>query len=651
MTFWQQVKSRRLLAAMLVLTAGLYVQVWQHTLIWDEHTLTAQQIVLHPSLKHYARSTQETYRPLALLSVAIDHLVWRGWPPGYAVDSLLIHLAVVALFFHLIRGWVAPFPAAASTLLVALHPVGAETVHYLLGRPDLLSAACLLAALLFFTRLDQTNRQPVTLVLFLVCGLIAFAAKETAIVLPILVLMLIVTPATSPGERSGWKQGRLAALVLCVALGSLYVSARLWGWIPVGAPRLHLDVDTLTVMVSTASIAGGAVFLPFDLCPWYEGLITVTSSTWLVLGSLGVLLIGLIGVMYLIWQFRQRLPAVSVGLAWMIGILMLIAVRAAADPAPLNPLAVRWLYPAVIGAALIVGGLLHWAEPLWPRSSRAATVCGVLLLMGLTWKAQPIWQNDLALFERAVECNPGSAFITLQYIDLLNDAGKHDQADRLFAHLRAQQPEHPRVLFRLVRQAIDQGDYHNAIDRLHALLLVAPSLVTYRMLGDLLALTDQPKPAIEAYRLALSYQPRDMLALTALGSVYERARQWDEAAALYRDELTQYPDAVNLWFRLGRVNERAGRLREASNAFEQVIKFDRYCSDGYLAEARVRQQLGDRPSAEETLQRYTALAHQPAVPRPTSDPLDAPCGGEPKIIYRKTGAASPVPGPAQQALP
>jgi tetratricopeptide (TPR) repeat protein len=279
-------------------------------------------------------------------------------------------------------------------------------------------------------------------------------------------------------------------------------------------------------------------------------------------------------------------------------------------------------------------------------------VCGVLFLVGLTWQAQSIWQRDLTLFQRAVECNPRSAFITLQYVDVLNNAGLKDQADRLFARLRAEQPDHPRVLYRLVRLAIDQGDYDAAMDRSRALIRAAPSLLAYRTLGDLLTLTDQSDAAIEAYRMALSYDPPNMLAITALGNLYEKAQHWDEAVALYQAGLQKHPNAANVWFRLGRVFEHSNRLQEAADAFEQVIRLDRFCSNGYLAEAQVRQKLGEPRSAEEAVKRYTGLTHQAAIPRPTADPLDAPCGNEPKIIYlQKSGAMSLSPGPAQPASP
>jgi len=651
MTLWQRFHSQRLLAALLLLTAGLYVQVWQHTLIWDEHTLTAQQVVSHPSWTNYHRSFQETYRPLALISVAVDHLIWRGWPPGYAVDSLAYHLLVVVLIFTLARQWLTPFPAMTATLIAALHPVGAETVSYLLGRPDVLSAACLLAALLVFRKLDRPDHRTLKLVLFWCFGLLAPAAKETALLIPFLAVCVASQTSNEAGDRWEVLRSRMLAVGPFVVLFVLYATARViggggWGgggWAPTGVPmRIHLTINTLALMASTSAIALKALFWPVDLCPWYEGLNVLPVSTG---AAAGLLLLGVTGAVVAVWRLRRHAPAVSVGLAWITGIIGLIAIRSAIEPPPINPLAVRWLYPAMLGLGLMIGGIIQQLEAAWPRASRLL-ILGLLTFYAVAnWQTQSRWQNDLGLFQRAAECNPRSAFITLQYIDSLSAAGKQDQADRLFTHLRTEQPDNPRILSRLVRQAIDRGDYHAAIDRSRMLIRAAPSLLAYRTLGDLLTLTNQSDAAIEAYRMALRHQPGDMLSVTALGNLYENAHHWDEAIALYRDGLAWHPRAANLWFRLGRSSEQAGGLQDAATAFEATTRFDEYCPDGYLAEARIWQQLGNNALAGDVLKQYTELTRQIPTPRPTGALLDVPCGVEPRVMYpKKTGATSLLPG-------
>jgi tetratricopeptide (TPR) repeat protein len=647
MTGWQQCKQSPVLAVILLLTAGLYVQVWQHTLIWDEHTLTTQQVVSHPSWANYQRSFQETYRPLALISVIVDHLIWRGWPPGYAVDSLAYHLLVVVLLFALARRWLTPFPAMTAALIAALHPVGAETVSYLLGRPDLLSAACLVAALLVFMNIERPDRRTLRLVVFWCLGLLALAAKETALLLPFLAVC-VASPITSEvGDRREVLRSRMLAVVPFVVLFGLYATARViggggWGgggWASTGLPlRIHFTTDTLALMASTSAIALKALIWPVDLCPWYEGQNVVPASTE---AAAGLLLLGLTGAAVTVWRLRRHAPAISLGLAWITGIVGLIAIRAAVSPAPMNPLAVRWLYPAMLGLAMIVGGCMQWMETGWPRASRVLILGLLALYAGANWQAQSIWLNDLSVFGRILQCSPHSPLITLQYAKLLERNGRVAEAEQLRSQLAREQPNHPIVLSQLLGDVISHGDYEQALMISKRLVAAKPSFSAIRKLADLELLLGQQHNAIEHYQQALIMRPDDPLTLTALGSLYERLREWQKAADLYSHNLTRHPTAANIWFRYGRVLERQGRFGEAETSYQHVIELDHLCPDGPLALAKLQERLGDLTAAATTRKRFATLTHLPLTPRPVTDATDSPCGMEIKAIYPRTHGQNP----------
>jgi tetratricopeptide (TPR) repeat protein len=650
MTVWQRLHSQKLLAALLILTAGLYVQVWQHSLIWDEHTLTTQQVLIHPSWVNYHRSFQETYRPLALITIAGDHLLWSGWPPGYAVDSLAYHLLVVVLVFAFARQWLTPFPAMTAALIAALHPVGAETVSYLLGRPDLLSAACLVAALLVFMKLERPDRRTLKLVLFWCLGLLALAAKETALLLPFLTVCVASPTSNEAGDRREVLRRRMLAVGPFVVLFVLYATARVigkgWGgegWTPTGVPmKIHLAIDTLALMASTSAIALKALIWPVDLCPWYEGQNAIPASTGV---AAGLLLFGLTGAVAAAWRLRRHAPAVSLGLTWITGIVGLIAIRAAADPPPMNPLAVRWLYPAMLGLALMAGGILQCVETRWPRLSRVLIFCLLSLYAGMNWQAQSLWQDDLRVLGRAFHCAPHSPLVTIQYANLLHADGQLRAADHLMMQLKYDHPFHPLVLSRQMQDAISQGNYEQALIYAKQIATIAPSPLAFRRLANLEVATGRADAAVKDYVTALASTPDDMLVIVALGTLYEQRRQWDNALGLYAQGLTLHPEAANLWFRYGRVCEATGKLPEALHAYEEVMRRDRFCSNGVLAVARIHERMGDAASASSILRRYTESTHQSLVPRPTTDPFDSPCGMEAKSGAMISGGQTPTAHP------
>ena len=640
MTIWQRLQGPPLLAAILLLTAGLYVQAWQHSLVWDEHSLTAQQVVTHPSWASYQRSVQETYRPLALLSLTLDQLIWRGWPPGFAVDSLVYHLLVVALVFLLARCWLNPFPAVTAALIVALHPVGSEAVSYLLGRPDILSTGCVLAALLSLHTLDGSLYRVKRLALFWSFGLLALASKITALLLPILAFLMPIPKRDKPGHRLSSRRDQLLAVGPFVLLFVLFVAARAVGWSLVEPPMtVRITPQALAMMASTSLAALKAVIWPVDLCPWYEGRIAAPSFLWLVAGLLGV---AGICVITAVWRLRRVSPAIAFGLTWLAGIVAMIAVRAAADPAPMNPLAVRWLYPAVVGIAFITGGVLQYVEAGLPRLIRLLILCLIALYAVVNWRSQTLWQDDRSVLQHAFECSPHSPLMTLEYANVLQADGQSENADRLLAQLIHDHPTHPLVLSRQIQSAISHGDNERALSYAKQLAIVAPSPQAYRRLATLEAATGRADEAVQHYLTTLASAPDNILATTALGSLYEQRGEWDQARALYAHSLTFHPQAANLWFRYGRVSEAKGQLPEALHAYEKVMFLDQYCPDGVLAAARINKRLGDPDMAQTLLRRYEASTHQPAVPRLMANPYDAPCG----IEIGSRGAVSGVRTPS-----
>jgi len=433
------------------------------------------------------------------------------------------------------------------------------------------------------------------------------------------------------------------------ALFGLYATARVigsWGWgewAQIGTPmQMRLSVDTAALMSSTSAAALKILFWPSDLCPWYEGRIAVPSSAWLAAGSLAI---GLAGSIYAAWRLRRRSPAVSLGLAWITGIVALIALRAAADPAPMNPLSVRWLYPAVLGFALMVGGVMQHVEARRPLAARLLVLCVIALYAGANWRAQSLWRDDLSVLGGAFQCSPHSPLITLQYATLLERAGHAEEAEQLRARLIHEQPGHPLVLWQRLGDAIGHGDHEQALTLARQLVAAKPSFSAVRKLADLENLTGRQDDAITHYHHALDMKPDDSLALTALGSLYERRLQWRKAADLYHHYLPRHPTEANIWFRYGRALEASGRPAEAEASFERVIELDRFCPDGPLAVARLQEQRGAFSAAEATRQRYADTTHQPLQPRPVADATDSPCGMEVKSAGVIGGAQTPPASP------
>ncbi len=139
----------------------------------------------------FARETYVYYRPLVLLSYAVEHALWGAGPLGYHETNILLHLLNTALVCLIARRLLGRESCAWvwAGLLFGITPTHASSVLWICGRTDLLWGTFFLVSVLtYLTSLDR-NRPWLRAV-----SLPAFAgsllSKEMAVSLPFLCLIL-----------------------------------------------------------------------------------------------------------------------------------------------------------------------------------------------------------------------------------------------------------------------------------------------------------------------------------------------------------------------------------------------------------------------------------------------------------------------------
>lgn len=126
------------------------------------------------------------YRPLSLITFAIEYGVWGANPAASHLINALLFAVTVGLLFRLLATRLWPGNALAAfiaCLLFALHPIHTEAVANIKGRDELLSLLFLI--LTWITAFDYVNRKNIqTLLLSLFYFLLALLSKENGLVLP-----------------------------------------------------------------------------------------------------------------------------------------------------------------------------------------------------------------------------------------------------------------------------------------------------------------------------------------------------------------------------------------------------------------------------------------------------------------------------------
>src|SRR5271165_3896161 len=135
--------------------------------------------------------TVDYFRPLVVLSFALDRAAYGLHPSGYHFTNLLVHAATTLLVWRIARHAIGPgFGAWAGAALFAIHPCHAGALDWISGRTDVLAGAFFAAAL--FVHLESrplTARSAWKLALANVLFLCGLLCKEMAITLPAVVVL------------------------------------------------------------------------------------------------------------------------------------------------------------------------------------------------------------------------------------------------------------------------------------------------------------------------------------------------------------------------------------------------------------------------------------------------------------------------------
>jgi len=187
--------SLRIGALLLPLTAvtfGTYYPALRAQLVADDFSLVGQ-ISFRDAMGYFHSSSgfgRNEYRPLTVMSYAIDGWFWGANPAGFHLTNILLHaitadllyLTVYALSADIALGWLAG-------LIFAIHPVNHSRVVWIAARDGSICAMFLMASLLLYILGRRRKRRIYRLASATLCGC-ALLAYEGAIILPALLFAI-----------------------------------------------------------------------------------------------------------------------------------------------------------------------------------------------------------------------------------------------------------------------------------------------------------------------------------------------------------------------------------------------------------------------------------------------------------------------------
>ncbi|KJJ84735.1 Tetratricopeptide TPR_2 repeat protein [Candidatus Omnitrophus magneticus] len=166
--------------------------------VWDDKFLVFENPLLRAPLWSFEIFRQDIacsnfsntiyYRPIQILSYALDYRLWAISPAGYHLTNILFHFinALLVYYFSLKISKNKIAAAIAGTIFVS-HPLNSGVVSYISSRADILLFMFTLAACLSFVFYKEKKCAFWVPVLFIIFSIFS---KEAGIVTPILIFFM-----------------------------------------------------------------------------------------------------------------------------------------------------------------------------------------------------------------------------------------------------------------------------------------------------------------------------------------------------------------------------------------------------------------------------------------------------------------------------
>ena len=497
-----------------------------------------------------ADDEKKMYRPVLLLTYALQYALHEYQPLGYLLGNLLIHMIASMLVGGLAAEILGDRRAGLlSALFFAAHPLAGEAVNYISSRSESLAACCYLATLLFALR----GRRNGALVFY---GL-GLLVKSVVLTAP---LLLWIYDRWLRDERRSWRYYGPYA-VLAVGYVSLISYNRFLGG-SLAAPVREWTTQFLTQLKALAYYLYLLVF-PWRLNVEHQFFESQYFSGAAVIAAAALLL----SMGYVLYSFRRNVPTTM--LCWAVIVLLPTSIM------PLNMLVnERRLYLVI--ACLAVG-----AGHLSSRFDRRWLGLWLVVAIGLCLQRNPTWHSELSLWQDAVAKAPKMYRTQANLGKALQVDGRPEEA--LIAYQRA--------------IALDdrQADAYNNIATLHHLK------------GSI-------TEAIPWYLKALQRNPQLHEVLQNLGDAYANAAEPDLAIDAYQRALNVESELGDIWSNYGLILYKVGDLAEAEAAFHRAIELMPKQAEPYNNLANIHVDRSDYGRADslyqQALQRNPAQSDQ-----------------------------------------
>lgn len=539
------------------------------------------------------------WKPVANLSLMLDHEIYGMDPGGFHLTNLILHIAntlMLFVFLRMVTGamWQSAFVAA----LFSLHPLHVESVAWITERKDVISAFFWMLSMLGYTYYLKRpgSARYVFILIALALGLMA---KPMLVTLPFIFLLFDYWPlgrlkfpdknsaektinrstpvekrkkGTNPKGKNASKVKAplsrpdvstpsvmrlvrekipmmiIVALSICILLASYNVTDKDAG--ATGSPEFGYRVSnalvSYTKYIEKMFVPNGlAIPYPHKTIRWE---MTIFS------------LITLLGISFVAVKTVKSRPYIAVGWFWYLGTL--VPVLGLVNFGSFS-MADRFTYIPLIGLFIIIA----WGVPdllsKW-RCRKGFFYVSVpiilLILMALSKRQVGYWENSITLFERAIKVTSNNYVAHNNLGIALKGQGRLDEAIEQYSEALLIKPDHARAHNNLGIALQEKGKTDDAIEHFKEALRIVPDFEeVYNNLGTVFKDLGRVDDAIAHFREALGIRPDYAQAHNNLGVCLYSKGDIDGAIEQFQKAIQINPNYANAKNNLKKVLIRQNR--------------------------------------------------------------------------------------------
>ncbi|MFH1867420.1 MAG: tetratricopeptide repeat protein [Candidatus Omnitrophota bacterium] len=565
----QNISRKDILALIFIAVLGaiVYANSVTDTFIWDDEPLVKNNVYIK-SLSHTqniftsdigkgASRKSNSYRPLQILTYALDYSFWRLDARGYHITNILLHIiSALSLYWLISLLFKRKLLSFLVSIFFVIHPIHTEAVSYISGRADPLALLFIIISFIFYIKSDKK----LFCILVMLSYICALLSRENSLIFPVLVLLY---------HYSFKKKLSLYAFLPVAGVSLIYVIIR--------AVMLEHIVPYQLAVTTLAQRAPGffvaitnymrLLILPLGLHMEYgDELFKITDPKAIA----GILIFSVA----LYYAFRNRNNSLAFfSISW-----VFIALLPLSNLYPINAyMAEHWLYLPSIGFFIIVSDILSrfYEKREWRIIIAVIAALIIAACSFLTIKQNNFWRDAIVFYERTLEYAPDSARVYYNLANSYKDIGRHDKAAQLYKKAIEMKPDYEYAYNNFGMLFYDMGQYDKSIELYRRAIEINPDFAeVHNNLGNALSALGKYQEAISSYNRSMRIDPAYAYAYNNLGLAYYELNEYKKAMALYEKALELNPDYAYAYNNIGMLHYKEKRYNDAARFFKKAIDID-----------------------------------------------------------------------------